>query len=156
SLITVLIITYVNIYSQNFEIDQVKFVHKDKITFDETVLSDAVEITKRTTFNAKVVGNDIAKLERFYFDNGFFDVEVDTSVTYNYEENNVIVKFSIKENRHYRINQLVYNGLENISDVAKKEIKKIELIKKGNFYNRVLIIQHTNIIADALQNNGYM
>src|SRR4030095_10995011 len=81
---------------------------------------------------------------------------VDTSVTYNYEENNVIVKFSIKENRHYRINQLVYNGLENISDVAKKEIKKIELIKKGNFYNRVLIIQHTNIIADALQNNGYM
>lgn len=143
-------------YTQNFAIEEVRFIQKDRASFDDAILGEAVEITKVNTFKPDMVGDDIGKLKRFYFDNGFFDVKIDTAVMYNYDEEYVIVKFYITENHHYRISKIVYTGLGNITETARKEVNKINMIKKRDFYNRVLIHQQANAIADALQNTGYM
>src|SRR6188768_724078 len=83
-------------YSQQiYEIDEVKFKHTDKKSFEDGQLEDAVAITKSEIYNQKLIAGDILKLQRFYFDNGFFDASVDTSVTINFEDQEAIVTFTV-------------------------------------------------------------
>ncbi len=144
------------LFSQQLQIDEVKFIHKDTATFADNVLSDAVDITKEKLYNYKILGEDILKLKKFYFDNGFFDAQIDTAVQYNYAAENVSVSFIIKENKRYRIDSLIYKGLETVKGDLKKRVDSVKTIKNKDFYNKVLIIQQSNEIVDLLQNNGYM
>jgi outer membrane protein insertion porin family len=147
------------LYSQTgpiFEIDEVEFIHKDSATFDEGALLDVVGINKVDAFSQKVLAEDIFKLEKFYFDNGFFETKVDTLVKYNLEDNEVLVQFTITENKRYRIDSLFYFGLDNITREAQDAMDSIKSIRSKRYYNKVLVIQQTNRIIDMLQNMGYM
>lgn len=147
------------LYSQNgeiFEVDEVEFVYKGTTNFDDGVLGDVVGINKADVFTQSVLAEDIFKLQKFYFDNGFFDTKVDTLVKYNLEDKEVIVQFTIDENKQYRIDSLIYYGLENISNDARSAMDSIKSIREKIHYNKVLIIQQTNRIVDMLQNTGYM
>lgn len=143
-------------FSQDYEIDEVKFVHKDTKTFDDGVLSDAVAITKEDIYKPKILNDDVTKLKKFYFDNGFFDVSVDTSVIYNNDDGNAVVSFFILEKRHYRIDSLEYKGLESISESLDHSEDSIQFIKSKDYYSKALIVQQSSVIVDLLQNNGYM
>ncbi len=145
-----------NIFAQSLEIEEVKFIHKDTKTFDDNSLSDAVAVTKEDVFKSKMLGDDIIKLQKFYFDNGFFDVKVDTLVKYNPEDYKVSINFIIYEKKRYRINSLKYYGLIKLSIDLRTRVDSIKTIKNKDYYNKVLIIQQTNQVVDLLQNNGYM
>ena len=158
--ITISLFTFLSFsssYSQSIlEVDEVEYIHKDTTTFEEDVLNDVIGINKVDAFSSKVLGADIFKIQKFYFDNGFFDTEVDTLVKYDLNEKEVIVQFIIKENKRYRIDSLIYNGLDNIIPQAISGMDSIKSIKANDYYNKVLIIQQSNRIADLLQNNGYI
>ncbi len=141
---------------QIFEVDEVEFIHKDTTTFDKGTLNDVIGINKVDAFSQKVLGEDIFKIEKFYFDNGFFDTKVDTLVKYNLEDKEVLVQFIIKENKRYRMDTLIYYGLDKISPEARSAMDSIKSIRSKRIYNKVLIIQQTNRIIDMLQNMGYM
>lgn len=141
---------------QIFEVDEVEFVYKGTTNFDDGVLSDVVGINKVDVFTQGVLAEDIFKLQKFYFDNGFFDTKVDTLVKYNLKDKEVNVQFTIEENKQYRIDSLIYYGLENISPEARSAMDSIKSISEKTHYNKVLIIQQTNRIVDMLQNSGYM
>jgi outer membrane protein assembly factor BamA len=145
-----------DLFSQQLQIDEVKFIHKDTTTFADNVLSDAVDITKEKLYNYKILGEDILKLRNFYFDNGFFDVHVDTLVKYDYANENVSVRFIIKENKHYKIDSIIYKGIEKIPEALKLSVDSVKIIKRKDYYNKAFIIQQKNKIVDLLQNNGYM
>jgi len=146
-----------SVFSQQiFKTDEVKFVHKDTSSFEDDALADVVGINKVDVFTRSVLGEDIFKLEKFYFDNGFFDTKVDTLVKYDLEEKEAIVQFIIKEGRHYRIDSLMYMGLEKITPEVRLSMDSIKSIRSKRYYNKVLIIQQTNRIVDMLQNMGYM
>lgn len=135
---------------------KIEFIHKDSTSFDDNALSDVVGINKVDVFSRSVLGEDIFKLEKFYFDNGFFDTKVDTLVKYDLEEKEALIQFIILEKRHYRIDSLVYNGLDNITPETRISMDSIKSIRSNRFYNKVLIVQQTNRIVDLLQNMGYM
>ncbi len=144
------------IHSQSPEIEAVLFISKDKKSFTDKVLSDAVAISKESKFKPAVLGDDIQRLTKFYFDNGFFNAKVDTAVLYNDSDQTVIIKFLIKEDKRYKIDSLIYKGLENIPPTVKINIDSIKNIKTRDNYNKALIIKQKNEIVDLLQNNGYM
>ena len=138
------------------KIDDVQFIHKDSAFFDDSSLKDAVGITKTDNFDQKVLGEDIFKLQRFYFDNGYFDAKIDTLVKYDMENKQVVVQFIIEHKNKYDINDIKYKGLKKISESLNHSVDSIKTIAPGKAYNKVLIIQHGNQIVDLLQNNGYM
>lgn len=140
----------------SLEVNDIEFIHKDSASFDESALKDVVGIAQVDVYDAATVGNDIYKLKKFYFDNGFFDTQVDTLIKYNLEDNEVDVQFIIKENKRYRIDRLIYNGLDKISKEIRFSVDSIQVIKERRYYNKVLITQQGNSIVDLLQNNGYM
>lgn len=141
---------------QILKVDKVEFIHKDSTTFEDNALGDVVGINKVDVFSQKVLGEDIFKLQKFYFDNGFFDTKVDTLVKYYLEEKSALVQFIITENKRYRIDSLIYNGLDNITPDTRSAMDSIKSIQSKKYYNKVLIIQQTNRIIDLLQNMGYM
>jgi len=146
-----------NLHAQQiWEVDEIEFSFKGKQTFEDSELKDATAISKSKVYDKDIVIADIQKLKKFYFDNGFFDVEIDTSISINLEDEEASVTFKITENKRYKIDSLVINGVENTSADALAKIRKIRTVKKGDNYTKVLIIQHANEVLDTLQNNGYM
>jgi len=137
-------------------VDEINFKHKDKKSFDDAILSDAVSISKADVYSRKIIESDIAKLKKFYFDNGFFDTVVDTAISIDYENEEASVTFIITENRKYRIDSIVISGIDKVPAETIAKIKKIKTLKKNDYYNRALIIQHQSEIIDTLQNNGFM
>ncbi|CAN5579854.1 N/A [soil metagenome] len=138
------------------KISDIEFIRKDSAFFDEASLKNAVGISKVDVYNQKVLGNDIFKLERYYFDNGFFDAKVDTLVKYDLENRKVLIQFIIEQRNRFMISELTLSGLDKISEKLNHNIDSLSVIKDGDYYNKVLIIQQGNIITDMLQNNGYM
>jgi len=157
TLLLVMTCSHAGLFSQQMlEMDEVNFKFKGQKTFDNSQLKDAVAISKSELYNKKILGDDILKLKKFYFDNGFFDVVVDTSVYINNEDEEASVTFIVTENSRYKIDSVVIKGIDNVSPDALVKLKKVQTIKNGDFYNKVLVIQQANEILDSLQNTGYM
>jgi len=142
--------------ASELEFGEITFTHKDSKTFDDDVLLSQTGIKEGEFYDQILMDNAVTKLKKFYFDNGFFNAAVDTTLQYNSEDNNISVKFIINENQRYKIDSLIYIGIENIPPEVSKKISRLKILKAKDFYNKVLIIQQSNEIVDLLQNNGYI
>jgi outer membrane protein assembly factor BamA len=98
---------------------------------------------------------DRQRLKKFYFDNGFFDVLVDTSTSIQDDGSAIDLKFKITENDRYIIREFHYMEIGKITDEAKKEVYTGYLIKPGEPYDKKLISQEKDRVISALQNSGY-
>ena len=143
-------------YSQLLLIEEIKIVYKGTKTFDEDVLISALGLKESDVYKPVVLSENIYKLQKFYFDNGFFDAKIDTNVRYDLAEEEVFIDVIVRENSHYKIDSLIYTGLDKIPPDIQKLLNKIKVIRSGKFYDRSLISQQTNEIIDLLQNNGFM
>ncbi|MEO8514089.1 MAG: BamA/TamA family outer membrane protein, partial [Ignavibacteria bacterium] len=156
-LLIILTCSSTRIFSQQvLEVDEIDFKHKGKQTFDDSQLKDAIAISKSKVYNKTIVAGDIQKLKKFYFDNGFFDVSVDTSVSINIEDEEASITFIITENSRYIIDSVIINGIEKIPQETLTKIKKINTLKHGDNYSKVFVLQYANEVLDSLQNNGNM
>ena len=90
-------------YSQLLTIEEISVTHTDTNSFDEDILISALGINESDVYKPQVLGDNIYKLQKFYFDNGFFDVKVDTNVRYDLIEEEVFIKILVTENKHFRI-----------------------------------------------------
>jgi len=138
------------------EFGEITFSYKESKIFDEDVLLSQTGINEGEFYDLIVLDNAVTKLKKFYFDNGFFNASVDTSLRYNSEDNNISIKFIINGNHRYKIDSMIYTGIENIPPEVSKKILRLKTLKAKDFYNRILIIQLSNEIVDLLQNNGYI
>ena len=143
-------------YSQLLIIEEINVTHKDTKSFDDDVLVSALGLKESDIYKSAVLGENIYKLQKFYFDNGFFDVKIDTSVKYDLLNEEVFIELVIHEKKHYKIDSLIFTGPEDVPANVQKLLSKIKKIRQGDFYDRALISQQTNEIIDLLQNNGYM
>ncbi len=137
-------------------IEEINFVHTDTKTFDEDILISALGMNESDVYKSKILGENKYKLQKFYFDNGFFDVKIDTSVRYDLLKEEAFIKIIVTENRHYRIDSLIYTGLDKVDEKTERLIRRIKKIKPKDYYDKSLIMQQTSEIIDLLQNNGYM
>jgi outer membrane protein assembly factor BamA len=143
-------------YSQNFKIDKVNFIHKDKQTIDDSELEDAVSVTKSKYYYPEALTGDVNSLRNFYFDNGYFEAKVDKDVSFNIPDSTVTINFIIKSNHQYRIGAIIRTGLENVLDSLRKTIDTMKTIRINNYYNKTDMISYSDGILDFLQNSGYM
>jgi len=143
-------------FSQSLIIEEIKIVHKDTKSFDDDILISALGVNESDAFESSVLSSNIYKLQKFYFDNGFFDAKIDTALRYDPDEKEVFIDIIIYENEHFKIDTLRYTGIGNISENAEKLLSKINTTAEGQYYDRSEISQQGNEITDMLQNNGYM
>lgn len=139
----------------NYETGSIDFTYAQTETFSEAVLLDILLLPREKYFNRINLEEDIQRLNKFYFDNGFFDVIIDTSTTFVPEDDEINVKFTIIENTRYKIKELKLSGLEKVTDAVKSGVSEGKLITGGDPYSRAKINQEKDRILSLLQNNGY-
>ena len=97
------------------------------------------------------------RIEKFYFDNGYIDASVDTSIIVNEEKNEVTAKFVIDEKQPYTLGSIEYNGLSGIGSGFRNKlfVEDEPLIKANDVYNKNKLSQEISRIINFLNNNGY-
>ncbi|MBZ0202694.1 MAG: BamA/TamA family outer membrane protein [Ignavibacteria bacterium] len=145
------------VYSQGakYETNDVDFVFKKTETFSDAALADILLLPKEKYFNRINLEEDLQRLNKFYFDNGFFDVMIDTSTSFIEEDKEVNVKFTIIENARYTVKEIKLTGLDKITDAAKTQVFQNKLINAGDSYVKNTISLEKDRIIGVLQDNGY-
>ena len=139
-----------------YETGDVEFEFKKTDTFDEAELLDILILPKEKYFNTVNLLEDKQRLNKFYFDNGFFDAIIDTVTEVEKEDRIVNIKFVIIENSRYSIKEFKIEGLEKVPDNVKSGIYSESLVKVGGFYNKTAISSEKDRIGNILQNSGYL
>ncbi|MEO8665148.1 MAG: BamA/TamA family outer membrane protein [Ignavibacteria bacterium] len=138
------------------EIGEIAFTPEGKLTFDNDVLLSQTGIKEGDLYDINIFESSVTKLQKFYFDNGFFNAEIDTTLKFDPEDNVINIKYIVREKQRYKIDSLIYTGLENIGPEVSVKISRLKTLKAKQPYNKILIIQLSNEIVDLLQNNGYI
>jgi len=141
----------------DYEIEGVYIQFTDTSSFEKDDILAVLQTPKSEYFNPQEIDLDIRRIDKYYFDNGFFDVRIDTLINYNKAEMEAGIVFKITENRPYIINEIEYKGLENIYIEAYKEIFETgePLISTGRRYSKDILLSEITRIIETLNNNGY-
>jgi len=140
-----------------FEIDNINIVFVGKQSFETETIKGIMALKEGDEFDRDTYLQDIERLKKFYFDNGYFDISVDTSLQFIDDSKEVNEKFIIKAGSRYKINEMNLDGLENVPenvmDLIKRPIDR--KMDAGKFYSKDTIRQEISRIMEILSNNGY-
>jgi len=153
----ILFLLCIDVYSQNTRVEtgDIEFKFKQTESFSDAALLDILLLPREKYFNRINLEEDLQRLNKFYFDNGFFDVAIDTSTQLNKEDSEVNVTFIIIENPRYLVKDFRLQGLDKVSDGVKNAINSNRLVVPGAPYNRNNINLEKDRILNILQDNGY-
>ena len=84
-------------------------------SFSEAALLDILLLPREKYFNRINLEEDLQRLNKFYFDNGFFEAVIDTAAKLDKEDDEVDVTFTIHENARYIIKEVKLQGIDNIN-----------------------------------------
>jgi outer membrane protein assembly factor BamA len=145
------------IYSQEekTETGDIDFEFKASETFSKSELSDVLLLPREKYFNRLNLEEDLERLKKFYFDNGFFDAIIDTSTNYIKSDNIINIKFIVIENARYTIREIRLLGLDKVPANVLQAINTKPLIEAGKPYNKEKISLEKDRIIGILQDNGY-
>ena len=142
-------------FPKKLENGDFEFEFKATSSFSESELKEVMLLPREKYFNRTTFDEDRKRLKKFYFDNGFFDVLVDTSTSLMDDGISINLEFKITENQKYIIKEFHYLEIGKVSEQAKWEIYTGYLIKQGEPYNKKLISQEKDRVINILQDNGY-
>ena len=140
-----------------FEIDDININFSGAGSFEQETIRGIMALKEGDEFDYETFVQDIERVKKYYFDNGFFDVKVDTALKFDYRSFEVDETFTISEGSRYRINTLTLEGLEDVSGEISGKILQPGDRKayEGGYYSRDTLKQEILRIVDVLQNNGY-
>lgn len=162
-----LLLLYFGVYAQDSEDDinnpknyrltlqEVQFKFTDKQSFDTDILEGIINTTKSTDFLRSEFYTDSKRIQKYYFDNGYLDAQIDTSSQYGDDSTNVIATFIINEKARYRINKVIYNGIENVSADVYSLLTTGTIISPNRHYNKSEVQLEISRVLGILLNNGY-
>jgi outer membrane protein assembly factor BamA len=141
----------------NYEIDDINIEFKGIKTFSEDDLKNILASSEGDVFDMLTYIQDTERIKKFYFDNGFFDAEVDTHIVYINEDLEVDLYFYIREKTRYVYYEFEYTGLEELSEAVKVKVfdPNQSLLRLNGSYNQDTIKLEVARVLNILFDNGY-
>jgi len=142
---------------RKYDLDDIEIDFINSHSFDKSDIKVLTKTGKLKYFDYNEFCSDILRIEKFYFDNGYIDASVDTSIIVNEEKNEVTAKFVIDEKQPYTLGSIEYNGLSGIGSGFRNKlfVEDEPLIKANDVYNKNKLSQEISRIINFLNNNGY-
>jgi outer membrane protein insertion porin family len=140
-----------------FEIDNIEIVFLGAQSFETEKILGIMALKEGDEFDKEIYLQDIERIKKFYFDNGFFDISVDTSTQFISDSKEVNEKFIIKEGSRYKISIMNLDGLENVPENVMELILRPgdRLVHDGSYYSKDTIRLENVRILEILLNNGF-
>lgn len=111
--------------------------------------------TPRSYYDPLIFYNDITHLYDYFAERGYFNVKIDTVVTFSEQSRYVDISLRVVTNRRSFIDTVQLLGLEEIDNQLWEQIQQGSLLKRGDPYFKQNIIDEQNRILKLLQSNGY-
>ncbi|MBK6878865.1 MAG: BamA/TamA family outer membrane protein [Ignavibacteria bacterium] len=140
-----------------FEIDNIEIVFLGTQSFETDNLLGIMALKEGDDFEKDIYLQDLERIKKFYFDNGFFDISVDTATQFISDSKEVNEKFTIKEGSRYKISKMNLDGLENVPENVMELILRPgdKIIYDGKYYSKDTIRLENSRILEILLNNGF-
>ena len=110
-------------------------------------------------FDNLSVTTDIESIKNYYNQNGWHLAEVDYEFYGDRATKTNVLNFKINEKQRFKISQLRYIGLDDLTDDIKFKIENVKIFNLENNpnvnFNEYKILDEISKINDVLQNNGY-
>lgn len=106
-------------------------------------------------FDPLVLKADVQRIKQFYKNNGFFNSQVDTSIRYNIEDNEVDIGIQIKEGPASYVDSVSYYGIADSSKEFFDMLKEKPLLAGGTRYSLDRLNEEVARVDSILQNDGY-
>lgn len=108
---------------------------------------------QKRRLDAREFSRDVLRLELFYRQSGFLDVQVDTLV--RREGNDVFITFRITEGEPVRVTRLDVTGLDSLAPAERKAVLVDLPLEVGAPFNRYRFQASADTIIARLRNRGY-
>lgn len=107
-------------------------------------------------FDIKLIELDTFAIWQLYNINGFHNVKVQFAFVPDYRKRRNVLTFAINEGERFKIDTIVYVGLENLAkDVQNKIQNEISKLPEIYYFDENLLNLKINTIYNLLLNNGY-
>jgi len=106
-------------------------------------------------FDPFVFKIDMQRIKQFYKNNGFFYTQVDTSVKYNLEDNEVDIGIQIKEGPASYVDSVCYYGIADSSKEFFQASKEKPFLTNRSRYSVEKLNEEVSRVLNILENDGY-
>jgi outer membrane protein insertion porin family len=112
-------------------------------------------LTGRGVLKQELLDRDAAALEAYYANRGFFDVKVGQPQV-SFREDGIYITFQVSEGPRYEVGNVRLEG-DLITDPAelKKHIRTDDLAQEDSFFDRSVLRDDTQSLAEYYTNYGY-
>jgi outer membrane protein assembly complex protein YaeT len=100
----------------------------------------------------QMVDEDVHKLEEYYRTNGFLNVHVTRALSFSDDLQYVDIDFHIQEGVRFHVKNAFVEGTKNL---PSEDVKKIVLLKDGEWYNEKVVERDKQNLADYWGWRGY-
>ena len=140
-----------------YKLDDVNINFSETRTFSKNDIEELIKTPKLKYFDRDEFAVDIQRIEKFYFDRGYFDATVDTLTVKDSAEHSIKITFSINEGNPYRIEKIVYEGLDSVDEQTKLKLLNHDekRVTVSDIFNRDNLSKELERITGILTNNGY-
>jgi len=104
-------------------------------------------------YNEETVAEDVEKLKRVYYDEGFLNNKIEQQLRFSSNKRNVHIIFAIDEGAVYTVNKIALIGNLRIDD---ETLMKGFKLQQGDIYRYRLAELHARHIKRLYQERGYM
>lgn len=110
--------------------------------------------TSAGDFKEDVFKKDLEKIDSFYQDNGFIEVEIgEPRIELSSDRKNMFIIIPVKEGRQFKVGRIDIQGNTLLSD---KEVADILGFKKGSVFNRGKLENGIITLSDIHAQKGYL
>ena len=124
-------------------------------------ITDELLLKNRMSFSENILNKDIAFIKNFHKTNGFYFVNIKSSIKKNDELNSVRVKLDIEQGNKAKIKEILFIGDKKFKDkklleiIASEEHKFWKFISNKVYLNENLIKFDKRLLTNFYKNEGY-
>ena len=112
--------------------------------------------SKPEYYDPLVFESDFLRLHRFYQNNGFFHVQIDTSILFDHVDKDVSLTFYIGEGQQSFIDTIMYEGLVGVPPGLTDEVRDNPLIEVGDPFITDRVQAELSRVVGLFANYGYV
>lgn len=113
-------------------------------------------LSNSTTPTEEVVNYDISKLKNFYLDNGFYDVQINSSSIKIINDRDANIIYSINSGDMYIVNKVILDDIsKTLKDIDLLKIKKILDDLNKQIYSKFKIRKAFDLVSDYLAKSNF-
>jgi len=110
--------------------------------------------TNKDNFSDSELRNGINLMTQSYFDSGYLDFEIlEVESSLNKNKDKISINIKVTEGIQYKLGDVSFDG--ELGNISLEELKETISMKKGDVFNRNLIINNIQSLTDLYADQGY-